>query len=364
MDDPRKERMQAPTHSIQSTGFSSNDSTFPPEQAARRDVARDAGTPVLPIERAAEAIQAFDAETKDESVAAWTQHAATLIRYREYSAAQNLLRHALTKDSRNVRAISLMAVVLEKAGHSEEAIKCRRALVRLEPTVDHRLDLAALYYSLENDAAALSNYEEALATHAVPEARLFEVYKNIGNILVRKGDFDNAEDYYNRAFTIDPKSDALLVNFGTLEINRDDLEAASMRFRTALDINPLSDRAWVGLALVHRSKGDFELSWANLERSLDLNSSNRTALKLIVEWAVRDGRVQNAARRLESYLASEGEDAEMAFAFAKCLTLLGRFDEALLECERVVALDPELEEALRLRRVLAERIVAEVGANT
>lgn len=352
--------MQAPNQSFESPRISPIESANYSEAAPSRMSNSGIVDAVLPIERADEAIRAFDSE----SVASWTQHAATLVRYREYAAAQNLLRHALIKDSRNTRAISLMAVVLEKTGHSEEAIKCRRALVRIEPSADHRLDLAALYYSLENDEAALSNYEEALSTHAVPEGRLFEVYKNIGNILVRKGDFDAAEDFYNRAFTIEPKSDALLVNFGTLEINRDDLEAAAMRFRTALDINPLSDRAWVGLALVHRSKGDFELSWANLERALDLNQSNRTALKLIVEWAVRDGRVQNASARLENYLAKEGEDAEMAFAFAKCLTLLGRFDEALLECERVVAFDPELDEAIRLRRVLAERIVAEVGATT
>lgn len=314
---------------------------------------------VLPVEHAEAAIREFDRE----SIEQWTQHAATLIRFREFAAAQNLLRHALMQDSKNVRAISLLAVVLEKTGHVEEAIKCRRALLRLDPSIENRLDLAALYYSLENDEASYTTYEEALATHAVPEARLFEVYKNIGNILVRRGEFDAAEDFYNRAFTIEPKSDALLVNFGTLEINRDDLEAASARFRAAIDVNPNSDRAWVGLALVHRSKGDFELSWANLERALDLNIANRTALKLSVEWAVRDGRVQAAASRLENYLATDGEDAEMAFSLAKCMTLLGRFDEALLECERVVALDPEQIEAVRLRRVLAERIVAEVGAS-
>ena len=346
--------MEAPTQSGTAPEHQSNNFG----EDSTHIVAHKSPERVLPIERAAEAIRAFDAET----IATWNQHAATLIRHREYATAQNLLRHALSHDSRNVRAISLLAVTLEKVGQSEEAIKCRRALVRIEPSVDHRLDLAALYYGLENDESALMNYEEALATHAVPESRLFEVYKNIGNILVRKGEFDSAEDFYNRAFTIESKSDSLLVNFGTLEINRDDLEAAGARFRAAIDINPLSDRAWVGLALVHRSKGDFELSWANLERALDLNPSNRTALKLIVEWAVRDGRVQSAALRLEGYLAKDGQDAEMAFSLAKCQTLLGRFDEALLECERVVALDPELEEAMRLRRVLAERIVAESGA--
>lgn len=310
---------------------------------------------VRPIEQAAIAIREFD----HELVGSWIQHAATLTMHGEYRTAQTLLRHALNQEPRNEVAIRLMAKCLEKSNRNEEALKCRKALVRLHPSFVNKLELAQLLYSQEDDEQAYQMYQDILSNEVVPEERAFEIYKNLGNIQVRRGDFDAAEDCYNRAFNADPKSDALFVNFGTLEINRDNLEAAGERFRAALDINEKNDRAWVGLALVHRSKGDFELSWANLERAIDLNPRNRTALRLIVEWGVRDGRVQAAAERLESYLAVDGEDAEMAFSFAKCLTLLGRLSDALLECERVVALDPEQGEALRLRRVLAERILAE-----
>lgn len=320
----------------------------------------ESGTLVRPIEHAASAIREFD----HELVASWLQHADTLSAHGEYRTAQTLLRHALNQEPFNEKAIRLMAKCLEKTGRVEEAVKCRKALVRLHPTLLNKLELAHLLYSQEDDEQAFQMYQEVLANEAVPEERSFEIYKNLGNIQVRRGDFDAAEDCYNRAFNADSKSDALFVNFGTLEINRDNLEAAGERFRAALDLNEKNDRAWVGLALVHRSKGDFELSWANLERAIDLNPRNRTALKLIVEWGVRDGRVQVAAERLESYLAVDGEDAEMAFSFAKCLTLLGRLSDALLECERVVALDPEQGEAQRLRRVLAERILAESELKT
>ncbi len=308
-----------------------------------------------PIERASDAIREFDSEL----VNSWIQHAAVLIRHREFKTAHTLLRHSLAKEPTRVEAIGLLALCLEKTEKWEEAVKCRRALVRLSPTVENRIALANLFYSLEDDDQALQGYQEIILNDVIPEERSFEVYKNLGNIYVRRGDFEAAEDCYNRAFLVDSKSDALLVNFGTLEINRDNLEAATERFRSALILNDQNDRAWVGLALSHRSRGDFELSWANLERALDLNPKNRTALKLLVEWSVRDGRVHAASERLESYLALDGEDAEMAFSFAKCLTLTGRLSEALLECERVVALDPEQEEALRLRRVLAERIHSE-----
>ncbi len=305
----------------------------------------------------AEAVSQFDQEAESEQLADWMRFARTLMRHRDFPHALTLLRQVLWKNHEHIEAIQLMATALESSQRFEEAIKCRRALVKLLGSVDSKLDLAQLHYQLESDGTAYELYQNVLATESIPELRQFDVYKNIGNILVRRREFDLAEEYYNRSFSIDSKSDVLLVNYGTLEINRDNIEAATERFRSALAINSANDKAWVGLALIHRSKGDFELSWGNLERALDLNPSNRTALRLEVEWAVRDGRIQSAIERMRNYLIADCEDSEIAFQLAKCLTLVGRFDEALFECERVIAFDPDQEEAFRLRRVLAERLL-------
>ncbi len=315
-------------------------------------------TPVAVVATSlADAVSQFDSEAASEQIGDWMRFARTLMRHRDYPHAMTLLRQVLWKNHEHIEAIQLMASALEGSQRFEEAIKCRRALVKLVPTVESKLDLAQLYYQIESDETAYELYQNILATESVPEQRQFDVYKNIGNILVRRGEFDLAEEYYNRSFSIDAKSDVLLVNYGTLEINRDNIDAATERFRAALEINSRNDKAWVGLALIHRSKGDFELSWGNLERALDLNPSNRTALRLEVEWSVRDGRIQSAIERMKTYLETDCEDSEIAFQLAKCLTLVGRFDEALFECERVIAFDPEQEEAFRLRRVLAERVL-------
>jgi len=307
------------------------------------------------------AVADFDRERSIEGVSPqidfWLRHAKTLVEFSDFAESLPLLRNVLFKNSQHVEAIELMAIALEGLERFHDALKCRRALMKLRPSTAARLDLARLYYQSESDDAALELYQQVLTNEVVPEGRLFEVHKNVGNIFVRRGDFEMAEDHYNRAFSIDSKSDVLLVNFGTLEINRDNLDAAAERFRSALAINASNDRAWVGLALVHRAKGDFELSWGNLERALDLAPHNRTALRLQVEWAVRDGRIHAAIDRVRSHLDRDSEDSELAFSLAKCLTLVGRFDEALFECERVVAFDPEQEEAYRLRRVLADRVL-------
>jgi Flp pilus assembly protein TadD len=189
-------------------------------------------------------------------------------------------------------------------------------------------------------------------------SQLFEIYKNVGNIHVRAGDFESAEEFYNKAYTLKPDSDVLMVNYGTLEIQRESIEDAVQRFRCAVDINPNNDKGWVGLALVHRQMGDHELAWANIQRALDINRNNRTAIRLVVDWGIADNRESIAVERLQDYLEAEGEDAEMSFTLAKVFTHIGRLAEARLELERVLALDPMVEGAERLKKLLDREISA------
>ncbi|HRK07043.1 MAG TPA: tetratricopeptide repeat protein [Pseudobdellovibrionaceae bacterium] len=340
--------------------------------------ANERGISAWPMEHREQAVAQFDAEADEETrvnsasgavaamdggarVPGWLKQAALLARHGEYGASEAILRQVLWADSQNREGIEAMGNVLEQQGRFDESLRVFRALLRqsAEMTpggVDPRLHVARLLYKLEEDQSALALYSEILSSAIPAEDQLFETYKNVGNILCRQGDFEGAEEFYNKAHVLQPKSDVLLVNFGTLEIQRDRLDLAKERFRAALEENPHNDRAWVGLALIHRHKGDFELSWGNLERALDLAPHNRTALRLMVEWAVRDGRLGSAIARLEAHISVNQEDTELIFQLVKALALVGRFAEALLECERVVAMDPAMQDAIRLRRELAERV--------
>lgn len=190
-------------------------------------------------------------------------------------------------------------------------------------------DLGHLLYSKGRDEEAMSQFEQALQfTHGDPDL-LFEIYKTIGNIFVKEGDYDAAEENYNRAFAMNSNSDVLLVNYGTLEIQRGHLNEAADRFRQAVHINMSNDKAWVGLALTHRQFGDFDLSWANLDRALDINIGNTTALDLAIEWGARDYRLAPVVDRLYGYLSKAPKDANRRLALAKLLLLSGRLQEAL-----------------------------------
>jgi len=280
-----------------------------------------------------------------------------LIEHKEYRPAMNLLRNYLMRKPNDPWALRSLGECLRELGSWEDACRCFQALSKLERTAENKLLLADCLYLLGSDERARKIYEEVLIGLTDSHQALFGIYKNLGNILVRSGDFDGAEEWYNKAFTIEPRSDVLMVNYGTLELHREDLNSAIDRFRQAVEINSENDKAWVGLAIVHRNMGDLALSVANLERALDINPKNKTALHLLAEWNLKDGDLTPSICRLKTYLEFEGEDAEMSFLLARIFTHTNRLFEARLEMERTLALDPEIEGGSALLSALQNEIV-------
>ncbi len=328
---------------------------------ARRSSGEDAAGnvaagPSLPASRADEALAEFDrgerAPEALELVANLLRNALVLIENREYALAMNLLRNVLMRKPNEPRALRWLGHCLRETNRLEDAAKCFKALASGPGDEESLLLYAEALYTLGRDREAVVVYQTLLGRLTGTSPALFEVYKNLGNIHVRAGDFDAGEECYNKANTLRCDSDALMVNYGTLEIQRENFSDAVERFRRAVEINAANDKGWVGLAMVHRQMGDLELAKANVERALDINPRNRTALHLLAEWDLRDRDFAASSRRLADYLALEGEDAEMSFLLARILTHLGRLPEAVLEMERVLALDPGVEGGLGLMAAL------------
>jgi tetratricopeptide (TPR) repeat protein len=301
--------------------------------------------------------------TEDQLIGLLMKNASVLMQAKETRLAFNILRNVLMRRPENVEALEMMGTTLKNESRFEEALKVFRAYAKLVRTPEASAHVAEILYLCERDEAALATYRDVLKNVITDADLLFEVYKNIGNIHTRAGDFEAAEEFYDKAYTLRSDSDVLLVNYGTLEVQRGAWNEAVTRFRSAVEINPQSDRGWVGLALVHHSMGDFELAKANLQRALDINGANRTALKLAVDWAQGDQNFTFAIAQLENYVGAKGfEDAEMAFLLARTLVQAGRFSSARIELERVLALDPAFEGADSLARALDRHIQAQAKA--
>ena len=284
------------------------------------------------------------------------KNAEILAAHQEYHLAANLLKQACNLDSKSGYLLTKLAGLLEQNKAYEEALRIRKQVVRQDYKFESIYQLAQLYYKMEKDEESLQSYYEALSLVEDSREELFEIHKNIGNIYVRSGDFDSAEENYNRAYRLNPKSDTLLVNFGTLEVQRGDLENALLRFRRAIELNPKNDRAWAGLSMVHNEYADHELAWGNILTALDINPRNRTAVIISANWASRDKDPGKAIAFVQNYLSLSDFDIEVSFVSVNLLCMAGEFVAARIEIERILAISPGHKEAMLVREQLNSAI--------
>jgi tetratricopeptide (TPR) repeat protein len=254
---------------------------------------------------------------------------------------------------------SFMALELAKrlraGGRLEECLKILKGVLKIDYRFETLHALGQVEYQMDMIEEAFTHLQGALLIAPENSGEFFELFKTMGNIFVRRGDLDSAEDSYNKAHRLSPESDVLFVNFGTLFIQRQSWDEAASRFRKALSINGVNDKAWVGLAICHRLKGDFELAWGNIEAALEYNPLNEVALGLALEWGTQDGREFRALELIRCFLIEGGWNEKMSLAFAWLSWRRGDTRIARLELERLLAVNPTNETAIKLVKEIRER---------
>ena len=287
--------------------------------------------------------------------------ASLLFKEQEFDLAQNFYRSVLKIDPNNELAIRGAADCAAAIGHHEEAVRILQKLVEKHSSPGNYKRLGDELYELSYNEDAISAYLMALRSAYFDGEELFEIYKNLGNIFLRIGDPDSAEENYNKAYTLNPDSDILLVNFGSLALFRNEYDKALTRFREAVSVNDRNDKAWVGLAMIHREYGDSELAWANLEKALDSRPDNQSAIKLVADWAMKDNEIEKAMKYLDAYLNLHPDDAQISMWFAKFLYFSGRLREAQVEIEKALHLEPALQGGVDVLTVIRSEIAEKKG---
>jgi tetratricopeptide (TPR) repeat protein len=274
----------------------------------------------------------------------------------EYNLALNLLRQASNIQSHELILKQMTEVLVLKKSWNEARI-VNLKWHELNPSFESSFVKAQIEYELGLDDQSLQSYFECLSFVVSEKAELFDIFKNIGNIYVRKGDFESAEEFYNKAYSFNNASDILYVNYGVLEMQRGDLNKAKDRFRTALHVNSKNDKAWTSLAMVHFEFGDEDLGAANLKKALDLNPSNKTAISFLYQKLNQKKYADFIIESMQTFLDSAEFDEEVSCMLIQKLFEMGRIQLAILECSRLLLWNPHKEEYFNLMVKLESAIV-------
>jgi len=245
--------------------------------------------------------------------AAWTQTGC-----RHDSEA--LFRHAVAVTEGNYVALeNLGSTLTHKPGGITEAIRCLRAVVRLEPASARPQSnlCAALEFAGRYEEARRECEAALCADPGYPEA-----HDNLGTVLAHMGRPVEAAAEFRSALRIDPGRALDRYFAGVALLETDDPQSAIEELEEALRINP-------NYAEAHNARG---------EALLRLPAGGREAIS---EFA--------AAVRLNPGLASAHAN------FALALSDAGRDDEALAQIKAAVQLEPGPRWASRLAQIEAGR---------
>lgn len=208
------------------------------------------------------------------------------------------------------------------------------------------------FLEVKNFVKSKKYYHKAICHQEEDYTLLFDMFKNLGNLSLHEGDFEQAEEYYNKAHSIFSGSDLLFVNYGSLYLQKKEFEKARESFQNALSINPKSDKARLGLALLFREAQDLEMAWGNLEAAMECDEKNVSVLKMAAQWALNDFRYDSAREYLERFVSKNEYHQEINVLLACLYYQSGFREEAFWECEKILNFDPDNADALKLMQIL------------
>lgn len=329
----------------------------------------------LPLHLRKHAVEQFDGEFKiadikaseskltlestvNPEVAELLINARALFEKGEVQLAQDLYESVLKSNPVQELAIRGVAECEKFFFQHDKALLKLKSLVLHHSTGANFKLLGDQLYAMGYLEDAVEAYLRSLQKMDLHEAEQFVVYKNLGNIFLKLGEVDGAEEFYNKAYTIDPDSDTLFVNYGSLYVYRGDYNKALERFRQAIALNDKNDKAWVGLAMIHREFGDLELAWANVEKALDISPGNESAIKLVCDWAMKDNEIDKANRRISAYVPLHTDDAVVLMWYAKFLYFSGQLELAKKQIEQALKINPHLEGGYDVLAVIQSEMAA------
>jgi len=122
-------------------------------------------------------------------------------------------------------------------------------------------------------------YQKALSL----DPTLSNALTNLGNLEYRRDQLETAENYYRRALQCDAEQPEALYNLGFLHFERDEVDEAIRSFRAALDSDPSFADAHFNLAMALDERGERAAALPHWERYLALELP-KVQNPRIVDW--------------------------------------------------------------------------------
>ena len=299
----------------------------------------------------------------------------------EYDKSIEHLENAVRLDAANERAWITLARVLTEAGQSGRAEQTLVETARALPSsaLAH-WQLGRMYASADRNREAIGELETAATLSAL--AGKARVYRELGLLHRRESNADAAVRTFSTLVRVTPNDASAHTELGQALMLQGRQDEAFIEFVAALLVNPEFPGAWLAIGQIHLAAARYPDAVLVLERAVALNGNNAEAryalgtalvrtgqrnagtkqlaefqrlqtqevearrrqidvavLKLEADTRTREGAHERAVTLWQAIVAAQPGIAANHTGLAAALVQLGRFDAAVEQYEKALALD-------------------------
>lgn len=290
------------------------------------------------------------------NISVLVRNAKILLAAGDIPLAKNIFRKLVESGESLGIAYSGLGSCYELEGKIDLAIKAYREAIIFEPTYGCLFALAELYIKKEEYQNSVGTLLRAQNLNRLAVHQSFEIHKSLGSCYMHLGQLNNAESHYRKAYELDSGSDSLHVNIGSLAMKKGDLATALLHFKEAVRINPKSSNALTGIGLAQTGLGQKESAHDSFASALRIDIHDVTALYHLVKCAYELKRFEIVSDLLRVYISHNAVNANILYSYSGILYHQGKLNEALEECERLLALKSDHEGAKKLRELILKKL--------
>lgn len=189
---------------------------------------------------------------------------------------------------------------------------------------------------------AFETYEAILKEN--PEAAA--AYLGIGGIYMKKGNFEEAENYLNGALHIKDKFAPAIAMLAMLNIKRGELDKALRQCTEALEINPKMMKVRLAMSGIYIKKENYEEAENFLKESLRYNPEFQEATLMLAKVLHKQNKTNEAIECIEQALVREPNSWMALYLLARFLMAENKVDLALEAIKKSLAVKPDNATAL------------------
>lgn len=278
-----------------------------------------------------------------------------LIEYGYYDDADSILKGAINRNSKDIKAQALWAVSLAKQYKLDPAQSKLNVLLKEYPNNSNLHYAQGIVYFKRTTSSnmAYRNHSEQLLNDALKEFTKAtdldktnaEAYNASGVTSLALGKPKDARDYFQKALNADNTYSTAIDNLGTMDYLDGKYSDAEKKYKQALVYNTQNTTAMYHLAQVAMQKQDYVSALTYLNNALAINPNSPAIYNLMGKAYRAQGNEPAAITAFKKSLAVKSEFALSYFDLAEIYEKRGDGEFAIEQLKTALTLDPDYNDA-------------------